>query len=127
MHEEGFWIPRAEQPLADLVAEIQADDAEIDSLVGSPRRQLAFRTFAYLRVGVLLGELLVDRDLPLEQPDAWVEALLADEETRASVVEEVRAVAREVAGDPRLAEEDMGADAEARNRLRRFARESLED
>lgn len=126
MHEEGSWPPVVEQPIGALVSEIQADDPEIDSLVGSPRRQLAFRTFAYLRVGVLLGELLVDRDLPPEESDAWVEALLADETTRERVAEEVRAVAREVAADPRLAEDDMGADAEARQRLREFARKSLE-
>ena len=127
MHEEGFSVPLVDEPIGVLVAEIQADDAEIDSLVASPRRQLAFRTFAYLRVGIVLGELLVERDLPSEQSGAWIETLLADEATRERVVEEVRAVAREVAADPRLAEEDMAADSEARKRLRDFARKSLDE
>ena len=49
---------------AAIVAQIQADDPEIERLVGSPRRILAFRTFAYIRVGVKLGELLVEHDVP---------------------------------------------------------------
>ena len=50
-HEE-IWLPLVDEPIGTIVAQIQADDPEIERLVGSPRRILAFRTFAYIRVGV---------------------------------------------------------------------------
>ena len=40
--------------------QIQADDPDIDALIATPHRLLAFRTFAYVRVGLLLGQLLFD-------------------------------------------------------------------
>ena len=58
-HDE-IWLPLVDEPIGGIVAQIQADDPEIERLVGSPRRILAFRTFAYIRVGVKLGELLVE-------------------------------------------------------------------
>ena len=47
-HEE-IWLPLVDEPIGSIVAQIQADDPEIERLVGSPRRILAFRTFAYIR------------------------------------------------------------------------------
>jgi hypothetical protein len=121
---DDFWLPLVEEPIGELVGAIQAEDEQIASLVASPRRQLAFRTFAYVRVGVLLGRLLVERDVEVDLADAagWVERLLEDPEARAAVVDEVRAVAREVADDPALADEELGPDPEARERFREFAR-----
>ena len=58
-HEE-IWLPLVDEPIGGIVAQIQADDPEIERLVGSPRRILAFKTFAYIRAGVKLGELLVE-------------------------------------------------------------------
>ena len=55
---EEVWLPLVDEPVGDIVARIQAEDPEIDRLVGSPHRVLAFRTFAYIRVGILLGRLL---------------------------------------------------------------------
>jgi hypothetical protein len=93
-------------------------------MVASPRRQLAFRTFAYIRVGVLLGSLLVDHDVQPEGSRTWVEELLADPKHRQAAVDEVKRVAQEVAADPMLAEEEpVGPDDNARERFRRFARD----
>lgn len=124
MSAEDIWLPLVDEPIGALVAQLQEEDEELAVLVASPRRQLAFRTFAYIRVGVLLGSLLVDHDVKPEGSRTWVDELLAEPAHRAAVVEEVKAVAREVAADPKLAEEDaVGPDDEARERFRRFARE----
>src|SRR4030095_8050940 len=102
---------------------LQEEDEELAVLVASPRRQLAFRTFAYIRLGVLLGSLLVEHDVASDESQTWVDRLLADPKHRAAAAEEVRAVAREVAADPKLAEEEpVGPDDEARERFRRLAR-----
>jgi hypothetical protein len=123
MTEEEFWLPLVDEPIGELVAEIQDADPELVRLARFPRRQLAFRTFAYIRVGVLLGSLLVDYDVDPESPATWIEQLLADPAHRAAVEEEVRAVAREVLADPKLGdEESVGPDEDAHERFRRFAR-----
>jgi hypothetical protein len=124
MTDEEFWLPLVDEPIGDLVADIQDADPELAALALSPRRQLAFRTFAYIRVGVLLGTLLVDHDIDQSSAETWVEQVLADPRHRAAVEEEVRAVAREVAADSKLRDEQpLGPDAAARERFRRFARE----
>jgi hypothetical protein len=123
MTAEDVWLPLVDEPIGEFVAELQREDAELAALVASPRRQLAFRTFAYIRVGVLLGSLLVDHDVEPEGSRTWVDELLASPEHRAAAAAEVRAVAQEVAADPKLAEEDpVGPDEEARERFRRFAK-----
>jgi hypothetical protein len=122
MSAEDVWLPLVDEPIGEFVAELQREDAELAALVASPRRQLAFRTFAYIRVGVLLGSLLVDHDVQPEGSRTWVDELLANPEHRAAAAAEVKAVAREVAVDPKLAEEEpIGPDDEARERFRRFA------
>ena len=125
---EELWIPLVDEPIGSIVAEIQKANPELDRLVSSPQRLLAFRTFAYIRVGLLLGELLVDEDVePYDGSDTWVERLLEDPEHFAAVAEEVRRVAEEVAADPAYAEEEpLGPDEETRRRFREFARERLE-
>jgi hypothetical protein len=121
---DDFWLPLVDEPIGAFVSRLQEDDPELAALVASPRRQLAFRTFAYIRVGVLLGSLLVDNDVELESSRTWVEELLADPKHRDAAVEEVKRVAQEVAADPKLAEEEnVGPDEEARERFRRFASE----
>ena len=122
-HEE-IWLPLVDEPIGSIVAQIQADDPEIERLVGSPRRILAFRTFAYIRVGVKLGELLVEHDVPpYDGTDTWVELLLRDPAHRAVVAAEVRAVAEEIAADPRYGDDEpLGPDDDARARFREFAR-----
>ena len=123
MTEEEFWLPLVDEPIGELVAEIQDADPELAKLARSPRRQLAFRTFAYIRVGVLLGTLLVDYEVDSDSSVTWIEQLLADPNHRAAVEEEVRAVAREVLADSKLADEEpVGPDEDAHERFRRFAR-----
>jgi hypothetical protein len=123
MAEEDLWLPIVDEPIGELVARMQAEDPEIAALVASPRRQLAFRTFAYVRAGILLGSLLVDHDVGNEGSRTWIDELLEDPAHRAAVEEEIRAVAREVAGDPKLADDQpLGPDEAARERFRAFAR-----
>jgi hypothetical protein len=125
---DKLWIPLVDEPIGSIVARIQDEDPELDSLVSSPHRLLAFRTFAYIRVGLLLGELLVDHDVePYDGSETWVERLLADPEHRDAVAREVRAVADEIASDPSYAdEEQLGPDEGARARFREFARRRLD-
>ena len=121
--EDEFWIPLVDEPIGGLVDRIQRADPEIESLVGSPRRMLAFRTFAYIRVGVLLGQLLVEQDLETDDTATWVDQVMRDPVHRKRVEREVRAVAEEIATDPRYADEELlGPDEEARERFREFVR-----
>ena len=122
------WIPLVDEPIGSIVATLQAEHPEIDELVSSPHRILAFRTFAYIRVGIVLGQLLVDHDLePYDGTDTWVDALLRDPRHREAVAKEVRAVAEEIAADPAYAEsESLGPDEAARERFRSFARSRLD-
>ena len=126
-HEE-IWLPLVDEPIGSIIEQIQADDPEIVRLVGSARRILAFRTFAYIRVGIKLGELLVESDLPpYDGSETWVELLLKDPAHKAAVAREVRSVAEEIAADPRYGdEEDLGPDDDARARFREFAKKRLE-
>ena len=122
--DEQFWLPLVDEPIGSIVAQIQADDPQIDRLVGSRRRILAFRTFAYIRVGVKLGELLVESDVPpYDGTDTWIELLLRDPANKTAIAAEVRAVAEEVAADPRYADDEvLGPDDATRERFREFAR-----
>jgi hypothetical protein len=124
---EEVWLPLVDEPVGDIVARLQADDPEIERLIGSPHRVLAFRTFAYIRVGILLGELLFEQDRDLAEADEnWIEALLKDPKTREALHREVRAVAEEIAADPRYADDEpLGPDDGARERFREFARRQL--
>jgi hypothetical protein len=124
---EEVWLPLVDEPVGDIVARLQADDPEIERLIGSPHRVLAFRTFAYIRVGILLGELLFEQDRDLAEADEnWIEALLKDPKTREALHREVRAVAEEIAADPRYADDEpLGPDDGARGRFREFARRQL--
>ena len=124
---EDIWIPLVDEPIGSIVEQLQAEHPEIDALVSSPHKILAFRTFAYIRVGILLGRLLVDHDVPdYDGTETWVEALLREERHREAVVRALRAVAEEIAADPRYAgDEPMGPDDDARSRFREFARKQL--
>ena len=124
---EEVWLPLVDEPIGTIVLEIQENDPEIERLVGSPHRILAFRTFAYIRVGILLGQLLFDHDLvPYDGSETWVETLLRDERHRAALAREVRSVAEEIASDPRYADEGpLGPDDEARERFKEFVRRQL--
>ena len=126
--DEELWIPLVEdEPISALVAEIQQEHPEIAELVASPRRLLAFRTFAYIRVGIVLGQLLFDDEIePYDGSDAWVERLLANPAHREALVSELRTTADEIVADPRYADDEpLGPDEGARARFREFARKRL--
>jgi len=126
--EDDVWIPLVDEPIGSIVAQLQAEHPEIDELVSRPHRILAFRTFAYIRVGILLGRLLVENDVPAyDGTDTWVDALLTVPEHRRAVVEELQAVADEIAADPRYADDEaVGPDDAVRERFRAFARDRLQ-
>ena len=106
---DEIWLPLVDEPIGDLVDGLLEGDPELAALVSSPRRLLAFKTFAYIRVGLVLGE------------------LLAEAATRARILDEVRAVAEEIAADAAYAgEEPVGPDEAARARFREFARKQFE-
>jgi hypothetical protein len=121
---DDLLFPLVDEPIGAIVDRIQAEDVAIAALAVSPRRQLAFRTFAYVRVGILLGRIFVERDI--EAPggeETWVDRLLMEADVAEAVRAEVRAVAEEVASDPSLeGSEPVGPDEAARERFRAFAR-----
>jgi hypothetical protein len=125
--DDEVWIPLVDEPIGMIVEQVTREHPEIGGLVAGPRRILAFRTFAYIRVGVLLGKLLVEDDLTAyDGTETWVEAMLHVPRHHDAVVREVRAVAEEVAADPRYAgDEELGPDDAARARFREFARRQL--
>jgi len=124
---EDLWIPLVDEPLGSIIEQIQREDPEIGKLVSSPHRILAFRTFAYIRCGLLLGQLLFDNDVPAyDGSESWIESLLRDPAHHDALTREVRAVAEEIAADPKYADEGpLGPDDAARERFKAFAREHL--
>lgn len=125
-HEEA-WIPLVDEPIGAIVGEIQREHPEIEALVDSAYKLLAFRTFAYIRVGILLGRLLVEHDVePADGSSTWAEQLLQDPRHREEVVNEVRTVAREIAADPAYANDPpLGPDDAERARFLEFAKRRL--
>jgi len=123
---EEIWFPLVDEPIGSIVEQLQAEDPEIDKLVDSPRKLLAFRTFAYIRVGILLGRLLVDNDVPAyDGSETWVEALLREPRHRQAVAAELREVAEEVSRSEAPETVPVGPDDAARERFREFARKQL--
>jgi hypothetical protein len=125
MKAQDVWIPLVDEPIGSIVQEIQEANPEIAELVVGPKRMLAFRTFAYIRVGMLLGQLLLETDVA-DRDETWVETLLRDPANYDAVVREVLSVAEEVAADSSLGGDDAsGPDDETRQRFREFARKQL--
>jgi hypothetical protein len=124
---EELWIPLVDEPIGSIVDRILREDRELAAKVETPHRILAFRTFAYIRTGILLGQLLFDHDIPgYDGSENWIEALLRRPEHREAIEREVRAVADEIAASPDYADDGpLAPDDEARERFRSFAREHL--
>ena len=124
---DDIWLPLVDEPIGGIVARLEAENPELGRLTGSARRLLAFRTFAYIRVGLVVGELLFEDEIePYDGTDAWVDALLRNPAHHQALVNELRATAEEVAGDPRYADDEpLGPDEGVRERFREFARKRL--
>jgi hypothetical protein len=124
---DDLWIPLVDEPIGSIVDRVLRDDPELAVRVETPRRILAFKTFAYIRTGLLLGQLLFDHDIPdYDGSESWVDALLRDPAHRAAIEREVRAVAEEIADSPDYVDDSpIGPDEEARERFRLFAKEHL--
>jgi hypothetical protein len=127
-HEE-LWIPLVDEPIGSIVQAIVDEHPDIAKLVESPHRILAFRTFAYIRCGLVLGQLLFDHDVrEYDGSETWVETLLKDPKHHDALAAEVRAVAQEIAADPKYADDEpLGPDDAVRERFRAFARSQLEN
>jgi hypothetical protein len=123
---DEVWLQLVDEPIGEIVAEIEAEDPELRALVASPEKLLAFRTFANIRVGVVLGRLLVENEVEAyDGSETWVETLLKNPEHRREIVAEVRAVAEELAQDDEA--EGASPDDATRTRFREFARRELGD
>jgi hypothetical protein len=124
--EQDVWLRLVDEPIGAIVAEIEAEDPELQALVASPEKLLAFRTFANIRVGIVLGRLLVEDEVEAyDGSETWVETLLKNPEHRREIVAEVRAVAEELAAAE--VDEGFGPDDATRGRFREFARRELGD
>jgi hypothetical protein len=124
--QDDVWLRLVDEPIAAIVAEIEAEDPELRVLVAGPERLLAFRTFANIRVGIVLGRLLVEEEVAAyDGSETWVETLLKNPEHRRQIVAEVRAVAEELAQDGEA--EGATPDEATRARFREFARRELAD
>jgi hypothetical protein len=122
-----LWIPLVDEPIGTFVDGLLAEHEDLAQSVASPRRLLAFRTFSYLRVGMLLGRVLVERDVDTSSgAQSWAEQLLEDRVVRAQAVAEVRAVAEEIAADAAYADEaGLGPGDAERARFLEFAKRRL--
>ena len=120
-------MPLVDEPIGSIVDRILREDPALAAQIETPRRILAFKTFAHIRTGLVLGQLLVDHDLPDDDgSDGWVESLMRDPGRRDAVEQEVRAVAAEIVSAPEYADDAaLGPDEAARERFRACARERL--
>lgn len=117
------WIPLVDGPIVEIVDRVQGEHPEIRELIDSPSRLLAFRTFAFIRLGILLGRLLVERDVEGED---WVQQLVADPDCYDEIVREVLAVAEDTANEPGYDREaSVGPSEEERKRFQEFAKRRL--
>ena len=116
-----------DEPIGGIVDRIVQDDPALAAQVETPHRILAFKTFAYIRTGLVLGQLLFEHDIPdWDGSETWVDALLRDPAHRTAIEREVRAVAAEIASDPQYADDEpLAPDDRTRDRFRAFAREHL--
>jgi len=118
------WLHIAEEPIAAIVDEIEAADPELPALVDTPEKLLAFRTFASIRVGIVLGRLLMDNEVQAyDGSETWVQGLLRNPAHRDEITAEVRAVAQELS--TARFDEPLGPDDATRERFREFARREL--
>ena len=124
--QNDAWLNLADEPIAVIVDEIEAGDPGLRALADSPEKLLAFRTFASIRVGIVLGRLLMDDEVEAyDGSETWVQGLLRNPAHREEIAAEVRAVAKELS-DAQL-DDALGPDDATRERFRDFARRELGD
>lgn len=122
--QDDLWLRLADEPIGAIVAEIEAEDPKLQALVSSPEKLLAFRTFANIRVGIVLGRLLMEQEVDAyDGSETWVESLLRNTDHRKEIAAEVRAVAQELSEAE--VDESLGPDDATRDRFREFARREL--
>ena len=122
--QDDLWLPLVDGPIESIIHELEAEDQELRALADSPEKLLAFRTFANIRVGVVLGRLLMEDEVEAyDGSETWVQGLLRNPEHRKEIATEVRAVAAELAGSD--VDEALGPDEATRDRFRDFARREL--
>ena len=122
--QENLWLPLVDEPITAIVSEIEAEDPVLLDLVSTPEKLLAFRTFANIRVGMVLGRLLMEEEVEAyDGSETWVQSLLRNSEHRREIAAEIRAVAEELS-EAEVAE-GLGPDDATRNRFREFARREL--
>jgi hypothetical protein len=123
--QDDLWLPLVDGPIESIIHELEAEDQELRALADSPEKLLAFRTFANIRVGVVLGRLLMEDEVEAyDGSETWVQGLLRNPEHRKEIATEVRAVAAELAGSD--VDEAFGPDEAMRDRFRDFARRELD-
>jgi hypothetical protein len=124
--QEERWMPLVDEPIGLIVKEIEDQDPGLRALIDTPEKLLAFRTFAFIRVGVVLGRLLMDNEVEAyDGSETWIDALLRNPAHRNEITAEIRAVADELS-DAEI-DEALGPDEATRNRFREFARRELGD
>ena len=123
--QDNLWLI-ADEPIMAIVNELESEDPELAALVDSPEKLLAFRTFSSIRVGIVLGRLLMDDEVEAyDGSETWVQRLLKNPAHREQIAAEVRAVAKELS-DAQL-DDALGPDDATRERFREFARRELGD
>lgn len=122
---DDLWLPLIDEPIGAIVSEIEAENPDLHALVSSPEKLLAFRTFANIRVGIVLGRLLMEEEVDAyDGSETWVQGLLRSPDHRREIVAEVRAVAEELAEAE--VDDELGPDEATRDRFRDFARRELD-
>jgi hypothetical protein len=125
---EEIWLPLVDEPIGGIVEQLRREQPELHELLDSPRRVLAFRTFAYIRVGLKLGQLLFDNDVPpYDGSETWVDGFLREPKRRSELAAVLRQVAEQIASDPAYRDEEpSGPDDEARARMHAAIRRQLD-
>lgn len=119
------WLPLVDGPIGSIVSTFEAEDPELRALLSSPEKLLAFRTFANIRVGMVLGRLLMEEEVEAyDGSETWVDGLLRNPVHRQEIAAEVRAVAEELADAD--VEGAAGPDEAMRARFQELARRELD-
>jgi hypothetical protein len=122
--QDDAWLPLADGPLAAIVSELETATPELTEGLDSLEKLLAFRTFAAIRVGIVLGRLLMENEVEAyDGSETWVEGLVRNHEHREAIAAEVRAVAEEL--ERIEVPEGTAPDDAMRDRFRAFVRREV--